>query len=195
MVLRCKHCGRELDYILVSKFLFDGSDADVPTDYTLCSVRTDDLHSNENDYTAITINTDSDWCGADLDIEDMVKTVNCPFCHEFPFDNKEDIQTEDVLRVTLFNGGLPEFEIDDVELNSPVYLIQENEIIQLYIAEIRKYAHPGDAGNLYIATETLGYYGEDEWDLWGQDFNKTWFLDENKAKEKITEGVSNGSKG
>lgn len=189
MLLKCKHCGKELDYVLISKFLFDGSNADIPTDYTVCSVRTNDFHSNEDDYTAITLNADENWCGADLDIEGMINTISCPFCHEFPFDCKDDIQTEQTLHVTCFNNGLPEFEIDDVELNSPIYIIQENEIIQLYIAEIRKYAHPGDSGNLYIASETLDYFGEDEYDLWETDFNKTWFLDEDKTRKSLEKKI------
>lgn len=72
--LVCPNRGKTMPKILVGKFLRDGSDEDVPTDYTY-------------EHGAICFDTDENWTGYDLqddstDVpsEDVLETISCPFC-------------------------------------------------------------------------------------------------------------------
>lgn len=72
--LVCPNCGKEMPKILVDMFLWDGSDDDVPTDYTY-----------ENG--AICFETNRNWTGyelqndsTDIPDEDVLETISCPFC-------------------------------------------------------------------------------------------------------------------
>lgn len=90
--MKCKKCGKEIKSLLVDTFLRDGSDADIEQPITEC----------EED--AAYIETTQNWTGYELSEEEMLDTITCPHCKQFPFRSKE-IQVCDVVRVVCFKGG------------------------------------------------------------------------------------------
>lgn len=72
--LVCPNCGKKMPKILVDMFMWDGSDKNVPTDYTY-------------EHGAICFETDNNWTGyelqddsTDVPSEDVLETISCPFC-------------------------------------------------------------------------------------------------------------------
>lgn len=87
--MKCEKCGKEITSLKVEMFNHDGSDSDVTHSFNEC----------ETD--AVVIDVDPNWTGNELDEEEMADTIHCPFCGEFPFENKE-IQTYNYVRVVMF---------------------------------------------------------------------------------------------
>lgn len=90
--MKCERCGKEIKSLLVDTFLRDGSDAYIEQPITEC----------EED--AAYIETTQNWTGYELSEEEMLDTITCPHCKQFPFRSKE-IQVYDVVRVVCFKGG------------------------------------------------------------------------------------------
>lgn len=88
-VMRCEKCGKEISSLLVDIFKHDGSDSEQELALTEC----------EED--AAYIDTDQNWVGYELSEEEMLDTILCPHCREFPFKNTE-IQVYDIVRVVCF---------------------------------------------------------------------------------------------
>lgn len=90
--MKCEKCGKELKWIDVNRFNYDGSDS-------FCS-----YPYEEFDYDAVIIDTDPNWTGYELSEEEMIDTIECPHCHKFPFINTE-IHVGNIVRIVCFKKG------------------------------------------------------------------------------------------
>lgn len=88
-MIKCKCCGRELNYVNVDLFDIQGSDS------------FERLPLYECDDNAVYIEPGQIWTGYELSEEEQIDTIKCPYCNKFPF-NEKDIQVEDVVRVVMF---------------------------------------------------------------------------------------------
>lgn len=90
--MKCEKCGKEIDRLLINKFLRNGSDS------------TDSVCIEESAIcSAVTFETDANWCGYELSEEEMMEDIQCPHCNKFPFNHKE-VQVYDVVRVVCFKS-------------------------------------------------------------------------------------------
>lgn len=87
--MKCEKCGKELDSILINKFMRGG--ADTWLDYPFAEVPDN----------AVIIDADSNWTGYDLSEEEQLETIRCPHCKQFPF-KREEVQHEEIVRIILF---------------------------------------------------------------------------------------------
>lgn len=85
--MKCPNCGNEILSVSIDKFDCYGSDSMVEQNIK----EIDD---------AYVIETDNNWVGYNLDAEEACKTIECPHCHKFPFDN--EVYIEEVVRVICF---------------------------------------------------------------------------------------------
>ena len=90
--MRCEKCGKQLEYIEADRFAMNGSDFSAKYSY------------KEVPQDAVVIDTDNFWTGYELEKDEQIKTIRCPYCREFPFDDKE-IQVCEVVRVVMFKRG------------------------------------------------------------------------------------------
>ena len=88
-MIKCEKCGREIKDIVTSVFNWNGGE--YRTEYELA----------EYPVNAISFDTDENWCGYDLEEDEQAKHIECPYCHEYPFKNKE-IQIHRIVRVVMF---------------------------------------------------------------------------------------------
>lgn len=88
-MIKCKCCGREINYVNVDLFDIHGSDSFERVPLYEC------------DDNAVYIEPGQVWTGNDLSEEEQIDTIRCPYCDQFPF-NEKDIQAEDVVRVVMF---------------------------------------------------------------------------------------------
>lgn len=88
--LKCKKCGAEIKEIRANVFNYDGSDS-----FRTFSVK-------QVPYNAVVFETDINWTGYELTDEERKDTIECPYCHKYPFDDKTEIQTYEILRVVCF---------------------------------------------------------------------------------------------
>lgn len=87
--MKCEKCGQKIDNLLVDVFRYDGSDAFDKHPVFEC----------EED--AAYIETTQNWTGYGQSEEEMLDTIICPHCKQFPFKSTE-IQVHDVVRVVRF---------------------------------------------------------------------------------------------
>lgn len=87
--MKCEKCGNEIDSLLVDVFRYNGSD-DFDK-YPVCECEED----------AVYIETTQNWTGYELTEEEMLDTIVCPHCNQFPFKSTE-IQVYDVVRIVCF---------------------------------------------------------------------------------------------
>lgn len=87
--MKCEKCGKEIENLLVDTFLRDGSDTEIEQPIIEC------------EHNAVYIETTKNWTGYDLSEEEMLETITCPHCKQFPFKSTE-IQVYDVVRVVCF---------------------------------------------------------------------------------------------
>lgn len=87
--MKCEKCGQEIDCLLVDVFRWDGSD-----DFDKHPV----FECEEN---AVYIETNQNWTGYEQTEEEMLETIICPHCKQFPFKDKE-IQVYEVVRIVCF---------------------------------------------------------------------------------------------
>lgn len=90
--MKCEKCGKEISSVLVDTFNCDGTDGFYP--YIV----------NECEENAAYIDASKNWTGYELSEEEMIDTVRCPYCNEFPFKNKE-IQIYEIVRLVFFKDG------------------------------------------------------------------------------------------
>ena len=86
----CEKCGIALDTVDVNVFARDGSDywqTEIP------------LHLADDE--ACWVDVGRDWTGDELDEEEMIETIRCPNCKQYPFRDTE-IQTYEIVRVVMF---------------------------------------------------------------------------------------------
>ena len=93
--MKCEKCGKEIDYVHMLRFNYDGSD-------TWRKVYINESENEEDE--GVFLDTDSNWTGYELTEEEQMETIICPHCEKFPFNHKE-IQVYDVVRVVCFKGG------------------------------------------------------------------------------------------
>lgn len=86
----CEKCGRELNTIGLVTETFDGGD-------TLIQHIPAEAYNG-----AVIVDTSPHWSGYEIeDADDMLDTIVCPHCGEFPFKNTE-VQVHDVVRLVMF---------------------------------------------------------------------------------------------
>ena len=92
MKVKCEKCGNELTYIQVNRFERDGSDSWQP----------ENIETHKNGV-YIDLHYPQTWTGYefDADSDDARQSIRCPYCHEFPFNDKE-IQEYQIVRVVMF---------------------------------------------------------------------------------------------
>lgn len=92
MTIKCEKCGKELNYLQVNRFNHDGSD----------DWQTESFETHENGI-YIDLHYPETWTGYefDADSEDARESIRCPYCHQFPFKEKE-LQEYNILRVVMF---------------------------------------------------------------------------------------------
>lgn len=90
--MKCEKCGQEINNLLVDVFRYDGSD-----DF-------DNHPIFECEENAAYIETTPNWTGYEVSEEEMLDTIVCPHCKQFPFQSKK-IQVYDVVRVVCFKEG------------------------------------------------------------------------------------------
>lgn len=89
--MKCEKCGKEISYLEVDVFNYDGSDC------------IQDMTFEEHDVDAVTIEVDRNWVGYDLSDEEALDTITCPYCHKWPFKSTE-IQQYTVVRLVMFKS-------------------------------------------------------------------------------------------
>lgn len=87
--MKCQICGSEIDHIITRSFDRMGND------YSEIK----GLEEYETD--AVGFDTDANWCGYDLTEKEQRELIECPYCHNYPFNNKE-IQIHEIIRVIGF---------------------------------------------------------------------------------------------
>ena len=88
--MKCEKCGKQLKYIELNRFsLHNGSDFYSKHTY------------KEEPQDAVVIDTDNFWTGYELEEDEQIETIRCPYCHEFPFDTK-DVQVYEIVRIVMF---------------------------------------------------------------------------------------------
>ena len=87
---KCKNCSKEINEVIIRQFTYDGADIPVKVPFK-------QVPSN-----AIYFETDINWCGYDLTDEERKEDINCPYCGKYPFEEKEEIQTYEIVRVVCF---------------------------------------------------------------------------------------------
>lgn len=85
----CEKCGKEIDFVNVRTFNYDGSDSLIETTFTEVSTG------------AVVFETTPSWTGYELSEEEMTETIECPYCKQFPFKSKE-IGVYNIVQVVCF---------------------------------------------------------------------------------------------
>ncbi len=88
-MMKCEKCGKEIGFLRVSMFNYDGSDSSYIYPY------------KEAEEDAVILDTNANWVGYGLSEEEMTRTITCPHCGKFPF-KQEEIQTYEIVRVVMF---------------------------------------------------------------------------------------------
>lgn len=92
--MKCEKCGKEIEHMMVNTFNHDGTDSDWEYPYIEC----------EED--AVYVDVSLNWTGNELSEEEMMETITCPHCRNFPFKSRE-IQTYEYVRVVMFKEVTP----------------------------------------------------------------------------------------
>ena len=88
--MKCKKCGEEIKEIRTNIFNRDGSDSYY------------DFSIKQVPHNAVYFETDTSWTGYELSDEERKESIKCPYCKKYPFDDKVEIQTYEILRVVCF---------------------------------------------------------------------------------------------
>lgn len=86
--MKCEKCGKVVDKLEIDLFQYDGSD---------CFERHPFCETEEG----IVISTNPNWTGYELSKEEMVETIRCPHCKQFPLDNENFDVSDDEVFITL----------------------------------------------------------------------------------------------
>lgn len=87
--MNCEKCGKEIDYLSIDTFDWDGSDS------------FETLPITEDTDGSVYVDVEPNWTGYGLSEEEMPETIRCPECGQFPLENRE-IHAHDMVRVVLF---------------------------------------------------------------------------------------------
>lgn len=94
--MKCLNCGEIIDEVLVNTFIYDGSDTEVKTPI--------EHIYNETGRKLVggVIRTTYNWTGYELTDEERKETIVCPICKKYPFNNDDEIETNEVVEVICF---------------------------------------------------------------------------------------------
>lgn len=89
--MKCEKCGREIFELDVNFFDWEGADYTRRLPIQDCDP-------------GIIVDVDANWTGYELSEEEMPDTIECPHCHQFPF-NEAEIQVQDLVQVVMLKGS------------------------------------------------------------------------------------------
>lgn len=124
-MIKCKCCGRELNYVDVDLFDIQGSDS------------FERLPLYECDDNAVYIEPGQIWTGYELSEEEQIDTIECPYCNKFPF-NEKDIQVEDVVRVVMFKDDEETHAKEKAGIPSDIVLETCKRVINDFLEKIKE---------------------------------------------------------
>ena len=124
-MVKCKCCGRELNYVNVDLFDIQGSDS------------FERLPLYECDDNAVYIEPGQIWTGYELSEEEQIDTIECPYCNKFPF-NEKDIQVEDVVRVVMFKDDEETHAKEKAGIPSDIVLETSKRAINDFLEKIKE---------------------------------------------------------
>lgn len=124
-MIKCKCCGRELNYVNVDLFDIQGSDS------------FERLPLYECDDNAVYIEPGQIWTGYELSEEEQIDTIKCPYCNKFPF-NEKDIQVEDVVRVVMFKDDEETHAKEKAGIPSDIVLETCKRVINDFLEKIKE---------------------------------------------------------
>lgn len=124
-MVKCKCCGRELNYVNVDLFDIQGSDS------------FERLPLYECDDNAVYIEPGQIWTGYELSEEEQIDTIECPYCKKFPFNEKE-IQVEDVVRVVMFKDDEETHAKEKAGIPSDIVLETSKRAINDFLEKIKE---------------------------------------------------------
>ena len=124
-MIKCKCCGRELNYVNVDLFDIQGSDS------------FERLPLYECDDNAVYIEPSQIWTGYELSEEEQIDTIECPYCNKFPF-NEKDIQVEDVVRVVMFKDDEETHTKEKAGIPSDIVLETSKRAINDFLEKIKE---------------------------------------------------------
>ena len=87
----CEKCGKEIHSVNVNTFNYEGADSFI--NYFI---------QEDEETGAVWFETTPNWVGYELSEEEMNETIECPYCHQNPFED-EEIQVYTVVRVVKFS--------------------------------------------------------------------------------------------
>lgn len=87
-MIKCEKCGAQINDLLIETFNYDGTD----------SFKKVEIHSENG---CVSFDADASWCGYNLSEEEMMDTIMCPVCKEFPFKSNE-IHISEIIEVICF---------------------------------------------------------------------------------------------
>ena len=124
-MIKCKCCGRELNYVNVDLFDIQGSDS------------FERLPLYECDDNAVYIEPGQIWTGYELSEEEQIDKIECPYCNKFPF-NEKDIQVEDVVRVVMFKDDEETHAKEKAGIPSDIVLETSKRAINDFLEKIKE---------------------------------------------------------
>lgn len=124
-MIKCKCCGREINYVNVDLFDIQGSDS------------FERLPLYECDDNAIYIEPGQIWTGHELSEEEQIDTIKCPYCNKFPF-NEKDIQVEDIVRVVMFKDDEETHAKEKAGIPSDIVLETSKRAINDFLEKIKE---------------------------------------------------------
>lgn len=124
-MVKCKCCGREINYVNVDLFDIQGSDS------------FERLPLYECDDNAVYIEPGQIWTGYELSEEEQIDTIECPYCNKFPF-NEKDIQVEDVVRVVMFKDDEETHAKEKAGIPSDIVLETSKRAINDFLEKMKK---------------------------------------------------------
>lgn len=117
----CRHCGKPLEKVNLQCFMHDGSDDSRPTEI-YC------IKNDKGDF-AVSISTNTNWCGYDLTDEERKEDISCPHCGHYPFGS-EEIEIHEPVNLCCWTDRAEPIEspetIQNKALAAIVYRINEN---------------------------------------------------------------------
>lgn len=123
--MRCESCGKEINFLSVDVFNYDGSDSFQEYPFV-----------EDEETGAVSFDTSSDWTGYALSEEEMMDTIECPHCHTFPFESDE-IQVYEIVRVVCFKND-DAVDVVEEKTESSVQKIREEALKEFAEALKRK---------------------------------------------------------
>lgn len=124
-MVKCKCCGREINYVNVDLFDIQGSDS------------FERLPLYECDDNAVYIEPGQIWTGYELSEEEQIDTIECPYCNKFPF-NEKDIQIEDVVRVVMFKDDEETHAKEKAGIPSDIVLETSKRTINDFLEKMKE---------------------------------------------------------